>query len=110
MVMIKLQTTDIVFGYDGGSPILDNVCLELAPSKILSIVGPNGSGKSTLLKCIDRIIKPQQGSVLLDRKEIMKMDRMEIAKKIGYVQQSVSRGFPTSVFDTVLMGRRPHLN
>jgi len=112
MVMIKLQTTNIVFGYDGASspPILDNVCLELAPSKILSIVGPNGSGKSTLLKCIDRILKPQQGSVLLDRKEIMNMDRMEIAKKIGYVQQNISRGFPTSVFDTVLMGRRPHLN
>ena len=33
---------------------------------------------------------------------------MEIAKKLGYVQQSVSRGFPTTVFDTVLMGRRPH--
>ena len=38
------------------------------------------------------------------------MRRMEIAKKLGYVQQSVSRGFPTTVFDTVLMGRRPHLN
>lgn len=112
MVMIKLQTTDIVFGYDGtsGPPVLDNVCIKLAPSKILSIVGPNGSGKSTLLRCIDRILKPQRGSILLDRKEIMKMGRAEIAKKIGYVQQSASRGFPTSVFDTVLMGRRPHLN
>ena len=111
MVMIKLQITDLVFNYGGvsGPPILDSVCIALAPSKILSIVGPNGSGKSTLLKCIDRILKPQQGSILLDRKEIMKISRMEIAKKIGYVQQVLSRGFPTTVFDTVLMGRRPHL-
>jgi len=112
MVMIKLETIGIVFSYDGasGPPILDNVCIKLAPSRILSIVGPNGSGKSTLLKCIDKILIPLQGSVLLDRKEIMKMCRREIAKKIGYVQQTISRGFPTSVFDTVLMGRRPHLN
>jgi iron complex transport system ATP-binding protein len=112
MVMIKLETIGIEFSYDGasGPPILDNVCIKLAPSRILSIVGPNGSGKSTLLKCIDKILAPQQGSVLLDRKEIMKMSRREIARKLGYVQQSVSRGFPTTVFDTVLMGRRPHLN
>ena len=112
MVMIKLETIDIVFSYDGhsGPPILDDVSIQLAPSRILGIVGPNGSGKSTLLKCIDKIIKPDHGSVLLDRREIMKMGRMEIAKKIGYVQQTISRGFPTSVFDTVMMGRRPHLS
>ena len=112
MVMIKLETIDIVFSYDGqiGPPVLDDVSIQLAPSKILGIVGPNGSGKSTLLKCIDKIIEPDHGSVLLDRREIMKMGRMEIAKKIGYVQQTISRGFPTSVFDTVLMGRRPHLS
>jgi iron complex transport system ATP-binding protein len=109
MVMIKLQVKDIVFAYGEASPILNNVCIEVAPSKVLSIVGPNGSGKSTLLRCIDKILKPQQGSILLDREEITKMRRMEIAKKMGYVQQSVSRGFPTTVFDTVLMGRRPHL-
>ena len=109
MVMIKLQVVDIVFGYDEGSAILEDVCIEVAPSKILSIVGPNGSGKSTLLKCIDRILKPQGGSILIDRREVMKMSRMEIAKTLGYVQQSVSRGFPTTVFDTVLIGRRPHL-
>ncbi len=82
-----------------GPPILDDVSIQLAPSRILGIVGPNGSGKSTLLKCIDKIIKPNHGSVLLDRREIMKMSRMEVAKNIGYVQQTISRGFPTSVFD-----------
>ncbi len=106
-MLIKLQVKDLAFSYDS-LPILDNIYIEAAPSKLLSIVGPNGSGKSTLLRCIDRILKPQRGSILLDRKEIMEMSRMEIAKKLGYVQQTYSRGFPTTVFDTVLMGRRPH--
>ena len=37
------------------------------------------------------------------------MNRMEIARKMGYVPQSTTRVFPASVIDTVLMGRRPHL-
>jgi iron complex transport system ATP-binding protein len=37
------------------------------------------------------------------------MNRMEIARKMGYVPQSTARVFPASVIDTVLMGRRPHL-
>ena len=106
-MMIKLQIEGLTFGYNS-DPILKDVCIKVAPAKLLSIVGPNGSGKSTLLKCIDRVLKPQRGSILLDRKEIMKMDRMEIAKQVGYVQQNVKRSFPTTVFDTVVMGRRPH--
>ena len=107
-MLIKLQVKDLAFSYDS-LPILDNVYIEAAPSKLLSIVGPNGSGKSTLLRCIDRILKPQRGSILLDRREITEMSRMEIAKKLGYVQQTYSRGFPTTIFDTILMGRRPHM-
>ena len=106
-MLIKLQVKDLAFSYES-TPILENVCIEAAPSRLLSIVGPNGSGKSTLLRCIDRILKPLRGNILLDRKEITKMSQMEIAKKLGYVQQTYSRGFPTTVFDTVLMGRRPH--
>jgi iron complex transport system ATP-binding protein len=107
-MLIKLQVKDLAFSY-GSMPVLDNVYIEAAPSKLVSIVGPNGSGKSTLLRCIDRILKPQRGSILLDRRETMEMSRMEIAKKMGYVQQTYSRGFPTTVVDTVLMGRRPHM-
>jgi len=106
-MMIKLQISGLVFGYNS-VPILNDICMEVAPAKLLSIVGPNGTGKSTLLKCVDRVLKPQRGSILLDRKEVMKMDHMEIARQVGYVQQNVKRSFPTTVFDTVIMGRRPH--
>lgn len=106
-MMIKLQINGLTFSYNS-VPILNDVCMQVAPAKLLSIVGPNGTGKSTLLKCIDRVLTPQRGSILLDRKDVMKMDRMEIAKQVGYVQQNVKRSFPTTVFDTVNMGRRPH--
>lgn len=105
---MKLKIRDMVFAYSS-MPVLDNVCLEIVPSEILGIVGPNGGGKSTLIKCIDNILKPQKGSILLDERDIGKMSRIEIARRMGYVPQVSSRVFPATVFDTVLMGRRPHL-
>lgn len=107
-MMIKLQAKDIIFGYDS-NPILENVNFEIAPSRLVTIVGPNGSGKSTLIKCIDRIVSPQGGSILIDRKDVTKMSRMDVARYLSYVPQSSVRIFPTNVFDTILMGRRPHI-
>ncbi len=107
-MMIKLQAKDMDFGYNS-SKILQNVNFEIAPSKLVTIVGPNGSGKSTLIKCIDRILAPQGGSILINRKDVTKMTRMEMAKYLSYVPQSSVRIFPTKVFDTILMGRRPHI-
>ena len=106
---MKLKINDVVFAYSS-APVLDNICLELAPSEVLGIVGPNGSGKSTLIRCIDNILKPQRGTILLDGQEVRRLSRMEIARRMGYVPQSSPHIFPTTVFDTVLMGRRPHAN
>jgi len=107
-VIVKLTVKDLSFSY-GSRPILDDFCLEVGNGQIVSIVGPNGSGKSTLIKCIDRLLSPSEGDVLVDRRNIMKMGRMEIAETIAYVPQGSLRIFPNTVFDVVLMGRRPHL-
>ena len=105
---MKLKIKDLEFSY-GSVPILKDVCLELASSEILGIVGPNGAGKSTLMRCINRILKPNGGSILLDGQEVKEMSRMEIARHMGYVPQTSTSVFPASVFDTVLMGRRPRI-
>jgi iron complex transport system ATP-binding protein len=84
------------------------VDLDVEPSEILGLVGPNGSGKTTLIKCIDRILKPA-GSILLDDVSMEDMSRLEIARRIGYVPQQASTPHATTVFDAVLMGRRPHI-
>ena len=105
---MRLQIRDLSFSY-GSTQILKDINMELGSSDVLGIVGPNGAGKSTLIRCIDRILVPQNGTLLLDGQEMKQMSSMEIAKKIGYVPQSISNTFPATVFDTVLMGRRPHL-
>jgi len=106
--MVQLKVKDVTFSY-ARVPVLKDVTLEVATKEILGVLGPNGAGKSTLLKCIDRILTPQKGCISLDGLDITKMSRIELAKKVGYIPQSISHVFSATVFDTVLMGRRPHL-
>ncbi|MCK4732024.1 MAG: ABC transporter ATP-binding protein, partial [Methanophagales archaeon] len=77
--MVKLKVRDVEFGY-AGVPILKDICIDVAESEILGIVGPNGAGKSTLIRCIDRILRPQKGTILLDGQNINDMHQMELAK------------------------------
>ncbi|MDM7912003.1 MAG: ABC transporter ATP-binding protein [Methanotrichaceae archaeon] len=105
--MVKISIKGLTFSY-GSSKILEDLSILIEDSEILSLVGPNGSGKTTLIKCIDRILKPK-GSILLDGREIECMSQQEIARQLGYVPQSSSTPLSTTVFDTVLMGRRPHI-
>ncbi len=105
--MVNITIEGLTFGYNG-SRILEDLNLIVGNCEVLGLVGPNGSGKTTLIKCIDRILKPK-GSVLLDGRETENMSRQEIARCFGYVPQSGAPPLATTVFDTILMGRRPHM-
>jgi len=102
-----LKVKDLVFAYSRVT-ILDRVSLELEKSEVLGVIGPNGTGKSTLIRCMNRVLNPQSGTITLDGVDIRDMTRMEIARKLGYVPQNSKNSFPATVFDTILMGRRPH--
>ena len=106
--MVNITIKDLTFSYNSHK-ILDDLNVVIENSEVLSLVGPNGSGKTTLIKCIDRILKPR-GSILLDGLELERMSRQEVARQIGYVPQSSSTPLATTVFDTVLMGRKPHIS
>jgi iron complex transport system ATP-binding protein len=106
--MVKITIKDLTFSY-ASNKILDNLNVVIDSSEILSLVGPNGSGKTTLIKCMDRILRPK-GSIMLDARKLEDMSGVEIARIFGYVPQSSSTPLNTTVFDTVLMGRRPHIS
>ena len=106
---MKLIIKNLEFRYRSDS-VLEDICLELAESEILGIVGVNGSGKSTLIKCIARLLNPNAGAILVDGTDIKDLSIAAMAQKAGYVPQSSRHSFSVTVFDAVLMGRRPHLN
>ena len=104
---MNLRTEDLHFSYTD-KEVLTGVSIALEGTEIVSVVGPNGSGKSTLVKCIDGLLKPKSGRVFLDERDIADFSIREIAEDIGYVPQSTNLIFSSTVFDTVMMGRRPH--
>lgn len=107
---MHITAQDITFTYRS-TPTLTDVSLELKETEVLGMIGPNGSGKTTLLKCMNKILEPKQGKILLGKQSIEKMSRLEVAKHIAYVPQSaVSNNETLPVFEMVLMGRRPHIS
>ncbi len=106
--MDKITLKNLSFAYNG-SPVLKNISHHFEKGQLISIVGPNGSGKSTILKCMDRILKPNRGEIFLDSKNILHFRADELARKLAYVPQSEAGTFPATVFDTVLLGRKPHI-
>ncbi len=106
---MNIAVQDLTFSYKS-TPNLNAVSLELKKSEVLGLIGPNGSGKTTLIKCINKILEPKQGKILLGEKEIKTLSRTQIASQIGYVPQSSTYSQDTiTVFEVVMMGRRPHI-
>lgn len=102
---VKIEGLD--FGYSS-EKILDGVYGAINKGEFATIIGPNGTGKSTLVKCINGILKAQNGKVHIGGTDIGHMPLKDVGKMISYVPQSSNSLFNLSVFDMVLLGRRPH--
>lgn len=102
-----LSVEGITFTYKSAA-VLNGVSFSMERGTVSAILGVNGAGKSTLLKCINRILRPAKGVVLLDETDLHKLTQTEIARHIGYVPQKYADSRLT-VFDTVLLGRKPYI-
>jgi ABC-type Fe3+/spermidine/putrescine transport system ATPase subunit len=69
----------------GDKLALDNVSLEVRKSEIVALLGPSGSGKSTLLNAIAGIVKPSQGRIVVDGRELSQLPPE--ARQLGMVFQ-----------------------
>lgn len=75
--------------YTGGSAALDGLSLEVPAGTICALVGPSGGGKTTALKCVNRLVEPTDGRVLIDGADVTQGDAVALRRRIGYVIQSV---------------------
>jgi iron complex transport system ATP-binding protein len=95
--------------YDGRD-VLGGVSLCVGPGEFVALVGPNGSGKSTLLRTLSRTLRPREGSVTLDGRDLYGgLDAREAARAIAVVPQETPFDFEFSAYEVVMMGRHPHL-
>jgi iron complex transport system ATP-binding protein len=101
-----LRISDLTCGY-GTKIVLNNISLEIKKGEFTGIIGPNGSGKTTLLKAVTRLIKPYNGNIFIEDRELYSIDHKEIAQKIAVVSQNLPE-ISMTVKEYVLLGRTPH--
>jgi iron complex transport system ATP-binding protein len=104
---MNLKVAGIEFSYDS-FPVLSDINFTLQKGQILCVLGVNGAGKSTLIKCLNRILTPDCGAILVDSQDLFSISRNEIAKRLAYVPQRQS-DIRLRVIDTVLLGRKPYI-
>lgn len=99
---------DLSFRY-GSRAILKDVRMQLDKGELVGILGPNGAGKTTLLKSIASIIPPGWRNIWIGNTDIRSIAPNELAKIQGYVPQQAAVGYPLTVMETVMLGRKPYM-
>jgi ABC-type branched-subunit amino acid transport system ATPase component len=83
----SLQLRDVSAGY-GASDIISSVTLGVGRGRITAIAGPNGAGKSTLMKTLVGLLRPRQGQILIDGRDVTHLSPPQRALAgLGYVPQ-----------------------
>ncbi len=91
----------------GETSVLRGVSFEVKRGEVKVIMGPSGAGKSTLLRCINLLVKPDRGRILLEGREIYPKpyDAIHrIRQRIGFVFQSFNLFLHMTVLDNVRVG------
>lgn len=103
-----LSCSNLSISY-GPRKALDGFTISLAPGEIRALIGPNGSGKSTALQGLSGLIKPAEGTVLIDGAPIAAMTRREIAHRLSFLPQHPTAPDEMTVEQLVRQGRFAHV-
>lgn len=107
--MHAIETNSLTLSY-GDSIIINELDVKIPKGEITVFIGSNGCGKSTLLRSIARLLKPTNGSVLLEGAAIAKLPTKEIARKLSILPQGPVAPEGLTVLQLVKQGRYPYQN
>lgn len=104
-IAARLSFDNISHGF-GGSEVLHNISLELAPGEIVCLLGPSGCGKTTLLRIGAGVERPKIGRVLLDGREVASPTTFVPPEKrsIGLMFQDFALFPHLTILDNVMFG------
>ncbi|WP_219834843.1 ABC transporter ATP-binding protein [Paenibacillus sp. R14(2021)] len=105
--MSVINTKNLTLSY-GSRPVLSNLDLSIPEAKITVFIGSNGCGKSTLLRSLARLLKPQEGSIILDGSDIAKLSSKEVARRLAILPQGPVAPEGLTVQQLVKQGRYPY--
>mgnify|MGYP002621439233 CR=1 FL=1 len=94
--------------YRTGDKALTDVSIDVPKGQVVGLVGPSGAGKSTLIRCINRLVEPSSGQVLLNGTDLVALGSTELRRarrKIGMIFQEYALVERLTVMENVLSGR-----
>lgn len=94
--------------YATGDLALENVSLSVPSGQVMGLIGPSGAGKSTLIRCVNRLVEPSAGRILLGDTDIVAADRAglsRVRRRMGMIFQEYALVDRLSVMENVLSGR-----
>jgi len=89
--------------------LIDGLQLKAAPGEFIAVLGPNGVGKSLALHALAGVRTPDAGTITVAGSDLSSLTRQQVALSIGLLPQYTEDFFPATVFDTVMIGRHPHI-
>jgi phosphonate transport system ATP-binding protein len=99
--------------YDDGTEALKDVSFRVEKGEFLVIIGLSGSGKSTLLRCINRLVDPTSGEILLNGENVATAEGQNLRvfrRRMGMIFQHFNLVKRSSVLTNVLSGRLGYTN
>jgi phosphonate transport system ATP-binding protein len=94
--------------YSGGDLAVNNVSLEVPRGQVMALIGPSGAGKSTLIRCVNRLVEPTAGRVVLDGENITALGGAALRRarrRMGMIFQEFALVERLTVMENVLSGR-----
>ena len=105
--MIALDIREAEYRYPSGAGV-SGITFQVAAGEAVGIVGPNSAGKTTLLRLLSKVLTPTAGRILVEGKDLARLPRLALARRLAVVPQEFAVAFPFQVAEVVLMGRYPH--
>jgi iron complex transport system ATP-binding protein len=101
---------DLEYSYRNATkPAFSSINFSAKSGEMLAILGNNGAGKSTLLNILAGTHKPTKGEVILEGHKLHNLSRRELSRHVACVSQQ-QHDVHLSVYDQVLLGRRPYVS
>ena len=103
-----LSITELAKVYATGTRALESVTFHIDEPQVVAIIGSSGAGKSTLIRCVNRLVNPTSGRVVLNDVDITALSRRELRKarrRMGMIFQEYNLVERLTVMENALSGR-----
>jgi iron complex transport system ATP-binding protein len=110
-LVVKVDNVSFSYGTKRNlcAKTLKGITINARKGQMIGIMGPNGCGKTTFMRCINKVLRPQEGAIFIDGKDVDRLKMMEIAKLCANIPADVPDDFHLSVEEFVALGRYPYV-